>query len=72
MFSSAMKVNSQYMHVLWFNLKVNESTSLNEVKDKLSANKYVALTAKDMTSTVFSFWERSWTLWQDIESNCSC
>ena len=55
MFSSAMKVNSQYMHVLWFNLRVNESTSLNEVKDKLSANKYVALTAKDMTSTVFSF-----------------
>lgn len=55
MFSSAMKVNSQYMHVLWFNLRVNESISLNEVKDKLSANKYVALTAKDMTSTVFSF-----------------
>ena len=55
MFSSAMKVNSQYMHVLWFNLRVNESTSLNEVKDKLNANKYVALTAKDMTSTVFSF-----------------
>ena len=54
-FSSAMKVNSQYMHVLWFSLKVKNPITLNEVKDKLSANPYVSLTEKDMTSTVFSF-----------------
>lgn len=55
LFSSAMKVNSQYMHVLWFTLKVVEPTSLNKVKNQLEANPYVALTEKDMTSTVFSF-----------------
>ena len=31
MFSSAMKVNSQYMHVLWFYLKTKEAVTLNDV-----------------------------------------
>ncbi len=55
LFSSAMKINSQYMHVLWFNLKVKEPISLNDVKEKLHNNKHVAVTNKDLTSTVFSF-----------------
>ena len=55
LFSSAMKVNSQYMHVLWFNLKLKEPTSLNEVKEKFYNNDRVAMTTKDLTSTVFSF-----------------
>ena len=55
LFSSAMKINSQYMHVLWFALKTKEPTSRNEVIDKLEANKLVSITTKDMTSTVFSF-----------------
>jgi len=55
LFSSAMKINSQYMHVLWFALKTKEPTSRNEVIDKLAANKLVSITTKDMTSTVFSF-----------------
>ncbi len=55
MFSSAMKIPSQYMHILWFNLKVQEPTSLNQVMDKLEANPLVAMTSKDMTGTVFSF-----------------
>ena len=55
LFSSAMKINSQYMHVLWFNLRVKEPISLNDVKEKLHNNKHVALTTKDLTSTVFSF-----------------
>jgi glyceraldehyde-3-phosphate dehydrogenase (NAD(P)) len=55
LFSSAMKIPSQYMHILWFNLKVKEATTLNEIMDKLEANPLVALTSKDMTGTVFSF-----------------
>ena len=55
LFSSAMKINSQYMHVLWFNLKVKEPITLNAVKEKLHNNKHVAVTTKDLTSTVFSF-----------------
>jgi glyceraldehyde-3-phosphate dehydrogenase (NAD(P)) len=55
MFSSAMKVNSQYMHVLWFALTTKEPINLNEVKDRLMANDLVAMTTKNMTSTVYSF-----------------
>ena len=55
LFSSAMKVNSQYMHVLWFTLKVKEPTTLASVKERLHNNDNVAMTTKDMTSTVFSF-----------------
>ena len=55
LFSSAMKVNSQYMHILWFNLKLNEPTTLNEIKERLHNNDHIAMTTKDLTSTVFSF-----------------
>ena len=55
LFSSAMKVNSQYMHILWFNLKLKESTTLNEIKERLHNNDHIAMTSKDLTSTVFSF-----------------
>ena len=55
LFSSALKVNSQYMHVIWFTLRVKEPTTLTAVLEKLYANPYVAMTEKDMTSTVFSF-----------------
>ena len=55
MFSSAMKINSQYMHVLWFYLKTKEPLTLNDVKDRLHKNDLVAMTSKNMTSTVFSF-----------------
>ncbi len=55
LFSSAMKVNSQYMHVLWFYLRTAEPTSQTEVMDRLLGNPLVAMTKKDMTSTVFSF-----------------
>jgi glyceraldehyde-3-phosphate dehydrogenase (NAD(P)) len=55
LFSSAMRVNSQYMHVLWFNIKVKEPITLALVKEKLHNNKLIALTRKDLTSTVFSF-----------------
>ena len=55
LFSSAMKVNSQYMHILWFQLEVKEPTTLVKVKDKLYSNNLVAMTEKDLTSLVFSF-----------------
>ena len=55
LFSSAMKVNSQYMHVLWFSLKVDETISLDDVKHRLDQNQLVAFTSKNLTSRVFSF-----------------
>lgn len=55
LYSSAMKIPSQYMHVVWFHLRVKEPTTMTEIMDKLEKNPLVALTEKDMASTVFSF-----------------
>jgi len=55
LFSSAMKVNSQYMHILWFKLILKESIHMDDLKNRLIENPLVAMTTKDMTSTVFSF-----------------
>jgi glyceraldehyde-3-phosphate dehydrogenase type II len=55
LFSSAIKLNTQYMHSIWFNLKVDRPVTLDEVIGKLEANKYVALTEKTMANPIFSF-----------------
>jgi len=55
LFSSAIKLNTQYMHSIWFNLKVKQPVTLDEVKEKLIANRYVALTEKTMANPIFSF-----------------
>ena len=55
LFSSAMKVNSQYMHILWITIKLNDSMHLDDLKSRLVQNPLVAMTTKDMTSSVFSF-----------------
>lgn len=55
LFSSAIKLNTQYMHSIWFNLRVRRAVTLDEVLEKLEANKAVAITQKTMASTIFSF-----------------
>lgn len=55
LFSSAMKINSQYMHVVHFNLRMNRPYTMNEVLDKFAANDLVALTERRMSNQVFSF-----------------
>ena len=50
-----MKVNSQYMHILRFKLSLNESMHIDDLKSRLIENPLIALTTKDMTSSVFSF-----------------
>src|SRR5712692_9111986 len=55
LFSSAIKLNTQYMHSIWFNLKVKRPVTLDEVVEKLTANRYVALTEKTMANPIFSF-----------------
>lgn len=54
-FSSAMKVNTQYMHSIWFDIKVNEPTSEEEVIDRFLADSRVAVTNKQLSNLVFSF-----------------
>ncbi len=55
LYSSAMKVNSQYMHILHFKLIVKEETSVPKIIDKLELNDRIALTDKVNANEVFSF-----------------
>jgi glyceraldehyde-3-phosphate dehydrogenase (NAD(P)) len=55
LFSSALKVNSQYMHVVWFNLELKEITDKEKVLELLKQNKRIALTEHRSSNTVFSF-----------------
>jgi glyceraldehyde-3-phosphate dehydrogenase (NAD(P)) len=55
LFSSAIKLPTQYMHSIWFNLRVQQPVTRDDVLDRLKANPFVALTEKTMSSPIFSF-----------------
>jgi glyceraldehyde-3-phosphate dehydrogenase (NAD(P)) len=55
LFSSAVKVNTQYMHSIWYRIVLSRETSLKEVVEKLRANPYVAMTDKRDANVIFSF-----------------
>lgn len=55
LFSSAIKLNTQYMHALWFNLKVKRPTSKEALMKAIEANRRVAVTHKKSANQVFSF-----------------
>ena len=55
LFSSAMKVNSQYMHILHFSLKLRHKTTVTKVIAQLEQNDRIALTDKINANEVFSF-----------------
>jgi glyceraldehyde-3-phosphate dehydrogenase/erythrose-4-phosphate dehydrogenase len=55
LYSSAMKVNSQYMHTIWFNIRVRKPTTVEAVKARFAADDRVALTLKNTANVVFSF-----------------
>jgi glyceraldehyde-3-phosphate dehydrogenase type II len=54
-FSSAMKVNTQYMHSMWFSMRLREKITLPQVIARLRENQRVALTEKRSSNTIFSF-----------------
>ncbi|MCD6481657.1 MAG: hypothetical protein J7L31_05235 [Thermoplasmata archaeon] len=54
-FSSALKLNTQYMHSIWFDIKVKNPTSNEEVVQRFANEKRVAITHKKLASLVFSF-----------------
>src|SRR5207237_3591309 len=55
LFSSAIKLNTQYMHTLWFDLELGHYTSAEEVKAALRNNARVAVTNKRHVNQIFSF-----------------
>ena len=55
LFSSAMKVNSQLMHILYFSLKLKHKVTMSEIVDRLKKNDRISLTHKVNANEVFSF-----------------
>jgi glyceraldehyde-3-phosphate dehydrogenase (NAD(P)) len=54
-FSSAIKLNTQYMHALHFGLTLDRDVTRDEVVSLLAANTRVALTHKTSAGQIFSF-----------------
>lgn len=55
LFSSAIKLPTQYMHSLWFDLRLKRPTTLEALKKRIKANDRIAVTEKKDSNTVFSF-----------------
>lgn len=55
LFSSALKVNTQYMHTIWFSLRLKRPVTREQVHRRLRANPQVAVTHKRSANLVFSF-----------------
>ncbi|MBL0210753.1 MAG: hypothetical protein IPQ13_07590 [Holophagaceae bacterium] len=55
LFSSAVKINTQYMHSLWFDLRMKRPTNLETLKARIKGNDRIAITEKKDANTVFSF-----------------
>jgi glyceraldehyde-3-phosphate dehydrogenase (NAD(P)) len=53
--SSAIKLNTQYMHALHFSLLLERETSVDEAVDRLKENTRVAITYRRSSSQIFSF-----------------
>ncbi len=54
-FSSALKLNTQYMHCIWYDLKLNSKITKETSVQKFIDNPRVAVTHKKSANLVFSF-----------------
>jgi glyceraldehyde-3-phosphate dehydrogenase type II len=54
-YSSALKLNTQYMHTIYFNLSLNRPVKMEEVMRRIKGNPRIALTNKKSSASVFSF-----------------
>ena len=55
LFSSAVKLNTQYMHSLWFSMVLNRETSKEEILARVTANDRLAVTERKSANSIFSF-----------------
>jgi glyceraldehyde-3-phosphate dehydrogenase/erythrose-4-phosphate dehydrogenase len=54
-FSSALKINTQYMHCIWFDVKLDRKITKDEIIQRFIDNPRVAVTNKTFSSLVYSF-----------------
>lgn len=55
LFSSALKLNTQYMHSIHFSLMLDRDITVDEALERLDANTRIAVTLKRSSNEVFSF-----------------
>ncbi len=55
LFSSAVKLNTQYMHSIWFQIRFNREVTVEEATQRLRDNHRVAVTDKRSANLIFSF-----------------
>jgi glyceraldehyde-3-phosphate dehydrogenase (NAD(P)) len=55
LFSSAIKLNTQYMHTIFFNIRVKNPTTVERLIELMEKNDKIALTHKKTANQVFSF-----------------
>ncbi len=55
LFSSAIKLNTQYMHTIFFDIRVKNETNVERLLEHIQANDRMALTYKSSANAVFSF-----------------
>lgn len=55
LFSSALKVNTQYMHIIHFTLRLNKPTTMDSVLQRIEECDRIASTYKTTANSVFSF-----------------
>jgi len=55
LFSSAMKLNTQYMHIIRFNVEVKAFATTQDIINKFIENKFTAITYKNLANKIFSF-----------------
>ncbi|MBI2077367.1 MAG: hypothetical protein HYT80_03205 [Euryarchaeota archaeon] len=55
LFSSAVKIPTQYMHTIYFQLKLKNPTTKEEVMKRWQAYPYAAITHKQVANMVYSF-----------------
>jgi len=54
-FSSALKLNTQYMHCIWYDVKLNNKITKDDAIQKFIGNPRVAVTYKKSANLVFSY-----------------
>jgi glyceraldehyde-3-phosphate dehydrogenase/erythrose-4-phosphate dehydrogenase len=55
LFSSSLKVNTQYMHTIHFSVRLKAATTLEQILETIKDNDRLALTWKTSANAVFSF-----------------
>ena len=55
LFSSALKLNTQYMHIIQFHLRLKKPTTMDSILERIHDNDRVAVTYKKTANSVFSF-----------------